>query len=402
MSNKRYQWPLRFKSCTSYPIKWVKGVQLLLPVVLSAICALGVIIGVQKDPLLNTWFGLIIDPSPEWYQKAYYNTVNLCHEEPSQYPDIILLDLNEKVTRKDLADLLITIAQGSPKAVGVDCIFSSSSTYDQDQTNYLVHTIAGLPDSIPIVFATSSLFQSSAIPDSVITYKGTVDFSGFFNFNAFVNDTPHFAIELARLTGADINKLDTVSFMVNYRCKDFLSVPIYSQFSQNKSYVDYIRNSVQNKIVIIGSTNNNFDMRQAPFTIGVEQYHISGSMLIAYYLTSVLSATTDTLKQNSNLSKYYHHYSRCPWWMNGLLTLFFVALYVLAYIYIEKLQQKRNWVVWLKPIWLFVMLLLIMRVSLFLTERFFYVPYVVLFMIMTAFIGFFYDQCTRIFSNMSK
>ncbi len=379
---------------------WAFVLRSILPIILSALCALGMIFLVEHTPKLKTWFGLIADATPEWFIKAFYNTVNSRNDRPEPYQDIIFLDLNDKISRSHIADLLTIVVQGKPKVIGVDCTFSTSETYDKEKTNYLVQTIDSLQrnNSTPIVFA-CSIGEKSAIPDSVILHKGFVNFSGFYDYKMFINRTPHIAISMVQLMGVDISKMNMTSFKINYRHKEFESYYITRNFLQYD--VDSILHKVNNKIVIIGGNNNRFDIHQAPFVIdfvnGQENSHIAGSRLIGYALTSIMSASSENDLTSATLhSKFYHHYSACTWWMNALLTILFMMIYFLFYWILNKLTVKYIWLKWLVPILLFTIMILIMFISIWINAIFYVVPYITFYMVSTAFFGFFYDRCKQL------
>ena len=217
-------------------ISWRK---IVAPLSLSALCA-GVLIWlVACIPYLNTWFGMIVSTTPEWYMEAYYNTINNVRTTPEECSDIVILDINEAITRQDIADLIGIVAKSNPKVVGVDCAFSTSESYSQEQTDYLIQTIAQLPDTFPIAFA-YIMNEQSAIPDSLMRHKGFVNFLGFYDYKPFYNNIPHLAVEMAHLAGNDISKIDPSSFLVNYRTKNFFSIQIFSDF-RDPGYMEYIR-----------------------------------------------------------------------------------------------------------------------------------------------------------------
>ncbi len=346
--------------------------RILAPIVFSAIAAATVLIILQRVPLLHTWFGLISNSAPEWYMQSYYNTVNQLKTQSEEDPDIVLLDLNEHISRHNLADLLHLIAESSPKVIGVDCIFSPSESYDSAQTNYLVRSLSQFPDTVPIVFATI-LKERSTLPDSILHHIGFVDFSGFYDYKAYSNGTAHMAVEMARIAGYNVDRIDTSSFLVNYRNLDFFTIPIMPDFSE---YADYIQEHVKEKVVLIGSVNNKWDMHAIPFVINNSETYIAGIEIVAYSLASIISE---------------RNYSRCPWWMNVLIIIAFMLVYIVAYIGIEAIQKRWHWFILIKPILLFLMIVLILVFSMLMTAGCHYVPDVVFFMVGTAFMGFFYS-----------
>ncbi len=362
----------------------------VLPVALSAISAWVLIFTVRRVPFLKTWFGLIANSNPEWFMQSYYNTVNGMETEPEVCPDIVILDLNEHITRQHIADLIQVLSASSPKVVGMDCVFDQSQSYDTAQTNYMISKLAQLPDTFPMVYA--AIFgDESILPDSLMRNKGFVNFVGFYDFKAYSDGLPHLAVEMARVGGCDVEKIDTASFLVNYRTKDFQEVPIMTDFME---YADYIRESVEGKIVLIGGVSNRWDMHKAPFSIREEDSYISGSYIVAYALSSIWGATNDKKDLDPLYqSKNYHYYSRCTWWQNVLLTLLLMTIYLGGYTLINRWRRKYSWMVWFKPMLMLSMMILILVISMSLTTWCFVVPNVVAFTVMIAFVGFFYEVC---------
>lgn len=372
--------------------KWRFLYRFILPVILSAVSAWLLIFSVRKVPFLNTWFGLIANSNPEWYMQSYYNTINGLETESETCPDVVILDLNENITRKNIGDLMQILSESSPKVVGVDCVFDQSHSYDSTQTDYMIQKLSQLPQTFPIVYA--SLFsEESILPDSVRRHEGFVNFVGFYDYKVYSNGLPHLAVEMARQGGYNIEEIDTASFLVNYRPKDFMEVPIMTDFME---YADYIRESVKDKIVLIGGVTNRWDIHEAPFAIRGEDTYISGCYIVAYTITSILAATNAQKDLDSIYrSKNYHYYSRCSWWLNALLTIIFTIIYLGGYALIDRWLPKLKWVIWLKPILMLLMIILILIISMMLTAKCFIVPNVVVFTVMIAFVGFFYDICQK-------
>lgn len=333
----------------------------------------------------QTWLGMLTNPAPEWYMSMYYNTVNdiaVC--EDGKFPDIVMLDLKETITRKDLAHLLRFVAKCSPKAVGVDCFISPSASYDVAQTDTLIKTISQLPNTPPFVFATI-LNEKSIIPDSVIRYNGFVNVQDFNDYHFYRGGIPHFAYEIAKLAGYDVSKIDTSSFLVNYRYKEFDRRPIYTDFEAESTE---IRDMIKDKVVIISALKNRLDMQQTPFLIDKEGEMISGSSVLAHMLSSIITAS---FAKKYNHKKSFHYYAHCPLWMNVLLTLFFTLLYLTLYHLVVKLSLINKWFELVKPVLLFGILVLILAISMIITAKFYYVPYVAFFVALSLFLGYAYE-----------
>lgn len=357
----------------------------LAPLGVGAACTGTFLLLVNNVSVAKTWLGLAADSTPEWYLNMYYNTINdITVNKDGDFPNIIMLDIKENITRKDLADLIPLVVAGAPKVLGIDGTFSTSDSYDMAQTDTLIQVLASLPKSFPIVFATVQN-EPSAIPDSVMQYKGFVDAVEYNKYIFHKGETSHFAYEVARQAGYNVDFIDTTSFLINYRKKSFTSIPIYTDFME---YVDYIQDNVKDKVVLIGGLKNRWDMHYVPFLIESNDNLISGSRILAYMLSSVMTASCQDeyceLKSN-------HYYSRCSWWGNILLSLFFTLAYLSLYILIEYLKKKKKIFELLKPILLFGMLVLILTISMIITAQCFVVPYITFFMVLTLFLGFSYD-----------
>ena len=365
----------------------------LAPIGLSITLSFG-FLALHFIPVLNTWINIVADPTPDWYIKLYYNTVNDITATPDTFPGIVILDLKESITREGLADLMQLTAKSSPKVVGIDCTFSTSDSYDSKQTDSLINTIAHF-DSLPsFVFAVVSN-ETSVIPDSIIRYKGFVDAEEYNHYTTYKDGIPHFALEMARLAGYNIHRLDSSSFLVNYRTKAFESIQIYSDF---KEYGAEIQEKIAKKNVLIGRFNDRLDMHYVPFQIDPGVDMISGTKIIAYSLSSIISASNP----NNCKDRTFHHYSRCSWWMNLLLTFFFTIIYLCIYMLIAYAQQKSRWLELLKPLLLFFMLALIIGSSMVYTAKCFYVPYIGFFIIITTFLGFAYDIFNPPFATLEN
>lgn len=357
--------------------------KLIVSLLASVICTLA-FMALPNIPILKPWLGLVMESTPEWYMNAYYSIVNSTKTKP-ECPDILILDLNEKMTRQDVAELLMLVSASNPRSVGVDCTFANSDTYDSLQTAALIDSISVLPKDFPIVFAAVSNEQS-ALPDSIIRHKGIVNFSGFYQFSPYIEKMPHLTIEMARLAGYDVSRIDPSSFVVNYRKKMFPSIPIYRGFMEDSVY---LRERIQDQMVLIGGLNNRHDVRYVPFLIESYDPSMAGTQIVAYMLSSVISASTNEHFEDKRI---FHYYSRCTWWENLILVVLLMFCYLWAYVLIDNYQDKHSWIAIIKPMWLFIMMLLMVMVSVVYTDFCFRIPNIMFFMVMTVFMGPSYDM----------
>lgn len=377
---------------------WKKIPQrVIIPLCFSVICSLFVYTFVKFAPYMSTWFGLIADTTAESYMKAYYNTMNKFQTEADSCKDIIILSVREDLTRQDIGDLIYYISTCSPKAIGVDCTFAPSRSFDSVQTNYLIQKISAIPDSFPITYAYVE-GEPSVIPDSIISqkHKGNVSFIGFYDYCIFQDSTPHLAVQLAQIAGYKTQCINTSSFLVNYRTKQFVERQIYSDDLMDEKEKASLRELVQNKFVIIGGLYDPLDTHWSPFYIENENNGIAGTKIVAYALSSILSATIP------NYSKYYwvknahyHHYVKLSLWANTIWTIFLSLIYILVYAGIDRLQKKWMWAVILKPLWLFLTIVIVLLTCIVITANTYYVPNMVFFIFITSFVGFSYDICNN-------
>lgn len=368
-----------------------KLLRLIASLVVSVVCTL-LFMALPRIPFLKPWLGLIADSTQEWYMNAYYGAVNTT-TDAMRNPDILILDITEKITRKDLADLIMFVSKCNPRSVGLDYDFANTDNYDSIQTHALIDSLSKLPAAFPISVAFYGN-ESSVLPDSVMRNKGVVEFSGFYKFKSYYENNPHFAIELTRLAGYDVNRLDTSTFIVNYRKKQFTSILIYRDFL---SLSNNLKDKINGKIVLIGALNNRFDIRHVPFLIDNPiDYRMAGTLHIAYILSSVITAASTASYGNNRI---FHYYSRSSWGENLLLVLVLMLCYLWIYVFIDKRQEKYQWLAILKPILLFIMLVLMMGALMVYTAYCYRVPNVAFFMVMTVFMGPSYEMFKYIKRN---
>ena len=357
----------------------------LAPLGVSCVLSIFFIFATRYFSIGQTWLGMLTNPAPEWYMSMYYNTVNdiaVCKD--GKIPDIVMLDLKESMTRKDLAHLMRFVAECSPKVVGVDCFISPSASYDVAQTDTLLQTISQLPSTPPFVFATI-LNEQNIIPDSLIRHRGFVNVQDFNNYLFYRDGIPHFAFEIAKIAGYEVSKIDTSSFIVNYRHKEFVRKTIYTDFEADSTE---IKEMINDKVVIISAVNNRLDMHYTPFLIDKGKEYISGCNVLAHMLSSLITAS---FPKKYSHKESFHYYANCPWWLNALLTLFFTLLYLTLYLLVVELSLKSKWFELVKPVLLFAILVLILVISIVITAKFYYVPYVAFFVVLSLFLGYAYE-----------
>ena len=341
----------------------------------------------EKCSTIKPWLSLIVDAAPEWYMNTYYTSFD--HSDTTTYRDAFLLDLNNNVTRKDIADVINLVAQYSPKVIGVD--------YDSANTAYLINTINNLPEQIPIVFAYDT--APSAIPDSVIKkhHWGHVKFPGYYNFKAYDNGIPHMALAMAELAGYDSKKMDTSSFVVNYNSRDqFGCIIIHHPLV--KIDTTNIAAGVKNKIVLIGSRSNPNDIFKLPFKLKNEEY-IAGSIIVNTTLLSILS--TDATEDSPLNSSLYHCFYKLPTWGNLCIVLLFALIYLILYCLLDTVSnlfknQTKLWVriLWkiIKPVVSLSLIAFLIYISMkFGTGSLRIIPNVVLLLYMAVFMSYFYE-----------
>ena len=256
----------------------------------------------------------------------------------------------------------------------------------------MIESIGNLPESFPIVFAYVKE-EPSAISDSLISHKGIVNFSGFYEFNPYIENVPHLSVEMARLAGYDVKNINSNSCVINYRKKLFASAPIYRGFLEDSLY---LKDRIKDQMVLIGGLNNRHDVRYVPFLIESYDPSMAGTQIVAYMLSSVITASSSEYYDNR---RFFHHYSRCPLWLNVALIILLMIGYLLAYIFIDKKQNIQPWYALIKPIWLFIMMILLLALSMGITAFFYQVPDIVFFMVMTVFMGPSYDVFKQVIKD---
>lgn len=347
----------------------------------------------EKSSVIKPWLNLIVDVAPEWYMNTYYSSFS--HHDNTIYDDVILLDLNERATRKDIASVLNLVAQHSPKVVGVDYTFPLSDNYDSAQTGYLINTINNIPQQVPLVFADDA--ESSAIPDSVMMkhHVGHVNFYGFYDFKSHDNNLSHMALSMADLAGFDTNKLDTATFVVNYNSLNLASVPVSKPLTKNDSVK--IAKLVPNRHIIIGSTKDNSDMQKLPFKYNGKDHYIAGSRIIRSTLISILS--TSAKKESPLKLPKYHAYNQLPLWLNWCVVILYAFIYLIIYNLLDNamslLEEKSKWWIILKGVIKSVVSVfsigLLLCIAMIITNSFYLIPDVVVFLYMSVFMSYFYE-----------
>lgn len=371
--------------------------RVITPLCFSGLCSFAVYAFVKYVPYMSTWFGLIADTTAESYMKAYYNTMNKFQTETGSCKDIVILSVRDELTRRGIGDLIYFVSTCSPKAIGVDCTFAPSGSFDATQTSHLVQKIAAIPDSFPIVYAYVE-GEQSIIPDSIMSkkHKGNVSFIGFYDYCVLQDSTLHLAVQLAQVAGYKTQCIDASSFLVNYRTKQFVERQIYSDDLIDETEKASLRELVQNRFVIIGGLYDPLDTHWSPFCIENENNGIAGTKIVAYALSSILSATIPNYSKHCWVKNtHYHHYTKLSLWTNTLWTILLSLIYVLIYAGIDHLQKKQMWAFMLKPIWLFLTIVFVLLTCIAITANTYYVPNMVFFIIITSFIGFSYDICNN-------
>ena len=157
--------------------KW-RILSILFALLASFILSYGLLLLGRYNAVAKPWLSLITDVAPEWYMNTYYNSANsILAQDTAICRDVILFNLDEDMTRADVADVLKILAQCSPypKAVGLDYIFPLSDNYDSVRTAYLIQTLIDLPDSFimnSVISEANTGYQSSFnSPDYTINRK---------------------------------------------------------------------------------------------------------------------------------------------------------------------------------------------------------------------------------------
>ena len=342
---------------------------------------------VDIKPQLREWFGFVAETSTDWYLQTFYNTFNTNREwDENECDNIIILDLQESISRKNIADLIKLVSNNSPRVIGLDVAFKD--TIKTSQTNYLINTLANLDKHVPLVYG-YAIEEESVIPDSLMIHKGFTNTPSVYAYTAYHDSCSSFALEMVRVAGYDLEKFNASKFVVNFRTKAFTIYPITADFG---NHPEIIAKKVRDKIVLIGGLDYRTDKHHLPFYLEKgNDKPVAGTKLIAYELTSILSAVSDDYSRKTDIA-HYHHYSHSSIFWDIVINVSFVLIYLIVYLIVANFQKKASWAGFIKPIWLTIMLCIEMYFSMkIITARCYYVPNVVFFMIMTVFVGYFCD-----------
>lgn len=381
--------------------KW-RILSILFALLASFILSYGLLLLGRYNAVAKPWLSLITDVAPEWYMNTYYNSANsILAQDTAICRDVILFNLDEDMTRADVADVLKILAQCSPypKAVGLDYIFPLSDNYDSVRTAYLIQTLIDLPDSFPLVLA-NDFDVKSVIPDSLLQkfHTGHVVFNGYNDYKPYINGIPHIALAMIEVAEHGTPQIDATSFMVNYRQKSRGGYPIQAYSFRDDA--DEIIQLANNNIILVGSRNNLADQHKLPFKFNGKETHIAGCDIILCALYSILTATScNSPKIGYQKSASFRNFSRLPLWVNCLILFIFAFVYLIFYDFINLLLSVENnrkiWMsilsVIIKSILSFLSIVCIIMIVMAITHLSQKVPDITLFITMTVFMSYFYE-----------
>lgn len=335
-----------------------------------AIILRGIATFFSEDSLVSS---LLNDVKKEWYMGVFFSENNYS-EARLDSSDIVILDVGDSYSsRENIAEIIRKTAEVKPKIICVDFLFLNPDNYDVKQNNTLCQAIAECKDSVKMVFAAyknlEDSIEKSFFVDSLSLKYGLSNFSSFYEFKPYINDTiPRLTTVLAKECGIEIENLPN-PLVINYRKKEFDNRFIGDRRELNKR----IRGNLKDKIVLIGQNDAPDDIHLAPFVIK-DGKDIPGIEIIAYELSSLTN-------QYEEASTYRHPYTYLSTWAN--VALYFVA--IIIYIFVLNriyLLNRNNYIplfLLLKIVWLFLAELTIISLCFCITAKYFLIPNIVLF-----------------------
>ena len=352
----------------------------------------GVLLGVgllfPKGSLVNT---LVDSTNNEWYINNFFsqkNSKEVLENACSDNFDIVIVDIKEDslCSREKIAKIIEKVSVQHPKLVCVDFAFKDNDSFDTIQSNILQRTIAEVKDSVNLVVISSkgrhNEIEHSFFTQDLNLHYGLSNFFGFGEYVKYVDDTiPRISLKMAEMLKKNIHNLPD-HFIVNYRPKSFNPVKLetdtdIAKIDTNHNFSDFI--------VLIGQTENFEDIHVAPFFILKDEHRISGTEIIAYELTSILSYLNDSKDKKKIHENNQHPYTFLPWYCNMISLLVMLVLYASIVFLLNRC--KRGWKWMLSPIVLLSLeCLLIAGCFFIITERFFKIPNISLFAVSLLFV----------------
>ncbi len=234
-----------------------------------------------------SYFG--VDTTNLTYLSNYYNWENGDAEKRARQDEIVVLntqDLDERNYRQEIAELVDSLFRYNPKVVGIDIRFVSPK--DSASDAYLKRVVAGHSDRIVLDQAShrDSVFRS--IFDGEDVCFGLTNLPRYERYAPFQvikgKKYPTFSYQVFRKACPD-REIDFDRFIVNYSSVSFRA---FDATAFDDLTPESKRRFFEDKIVLLGETDNDKDYHNTPFKIEGNVWEI-GVYLHAYAIYSLIS-----------------------------------------------------------------------------------------------------------------
>lgn len=211
---------------------------------------------------------------------SYYSVENRSLDVMASDDEIVLFNTDGEKSRVAIAEAIKKISDCSPKKIGVDMIFSPSSSVDASVDSVLENTLASLPN---VVLAARIVEHNGkyGLEHSFFTVKrglvyGAVNMDNLCTYTAAYRvNGERYATFSAQLADAVSEKKRTA---VNFSNKMFTVVPISDTI---------VPEDFKDKIVLVGDLNDLRDTHDIGFPICGSR-RVAGTMLTAYAVSSLV------------------------------------------------------------------------------------------------------------------
>ena len=334
----------------------------------------------------------------DWYINTFFDNINK-EKGIKETKDICIIAISDDIsTRGNIARLLGRLADKEPHVIGLDIMFRGTANSDSIQSVALLDTLKNICNKkhtrivIPISknrgglvypYFTDSLIKYSDCFNMGIVSQDNLDLVNFKPYDEF--GCAKFSTRIAELVIGHSLK-ESKEFIINYRKKgwdndgDNIEIETVGSIDSCLDSTD-----LYGKIVIVGSTTEEYDLKDFPFEVNDGCNQISGTELIAYETNTILAPYLQYER------KYNYPYNKMPIsFCHALLILSLISFYFFLFCIIEKYVIERFTSVWLeifiKPILLILGEIFIINICFFITRNLMVVPSVVYIMTCLAFI----------------
>lgn len=229
-----------------------------------------------------------IDNNNSFYINKYYNSINKSLTETKGQDIITVINtqhFEESSAREKIADVIEVVCKNNPLAIGVDIRFSSKKDSASDAK--LQNAIIRNSDKIVLAqaYRGNTLLPSYINSDSLI--YGITNLPDYYSYSPqkIINGKsyPLFSYQVLQIANPTLD-IDYTHFIVNYSSMSFNPVNADDLMAASE---DLQRFFVDNKVVLIGDTENPKDYHFSPFLIQGQEW-TQGIFLHAYAIHSLL------------------------------------------------------------------------------------------------------------------